>query len=74
MQPQFIYYKFKFINLDLRQKLKKVLIKLLVKKYSNKIKPINPTQPNPRPNTLNSIGLMENYGFHWIEIFTSQIC
>ena len=44
MEAQFIYYKPKFMNLELKYKLTRVLIRLLVKKkYTNKIKPTNPT-------------------------------
>ena len=62
MQSQFICYKSKFLNLELRRKLIKVLIRLLVKntkaKSSRSTQP-NPTQPNLRSNTLSSIGLEE---------------
>ena len=70
MQTQFICYKPKVVNLKLRYKLIRILIKLLVKKYKTKIKPINPTQPE-----------VEHFKFYWVEgnpkfyfvgIFTSQ--
>ena len=45
MQAQFICYKLIFVNLELRNKVAKGLIRPLVKK-KKKIKLINPTQPN----------------------------
>ena len=51
------------MNLDLRHKLTKSLIRLIKKE----IKPINPTQPNSRLNALSSIGFDEIMGSIWLE-------
>ena len=71
MQAQFIFYKPKFVNLELRHKLTKVLIRLLVKKkkYKNKIKLINPTQPEAEH--FKFYWVEGNLEFYWVRIFTS---
>ena len=71
MQAQFIYYKTKFMFLELRHKLTRVLIRLLVKN-THKIKPINATQLNPRPNTLNFIELEKIVGFIGLEFSQAE--
>ena len=57
MQTQFICYKPKLVNLELRHKLTIILLKLLVKNI--KIKSSQSTQSNLRLNTLSSIRLKE---------------
>ena len=60
MRVQFICYKTIFVNIDLRNKLTKGLIKLLYKKKKKiQADQLNPTQPNTRPNDLSFIGLEE---------------
>ena len=69
MQIQFICYKPKFVNLELRYKCTRVLIRLLVK--NTKIKSSRSTQPNG-PNTLTFIGLEEINGSIGLEFSQAE--
>ena len=59
------------MKLELRYKLTRVLIRLLVKntKQKNQGDQSNPTQPEAKHLKFYWVG--ENHGFYWIEIFTS---
>ena len=62
------------MNLDLRHKLTKGLIRLFLKK---KKKSSRSTQPNPtqlEAERFKFYRVEGNCGFYWIEIFTGQTC
>ena len=58
MQIQFICYKPKFMNLELRYKLTRVLIRLLIKIRNKKYK--NRMSINPSVNTVHYVYIFKN--------------